>query len=117
MSTGLDGQPAGIAAGRGQSTMPTLFETIRNWREAHRKLSQRKPAPSQAHQQIIERLVCRLQRHRSLADLARGYYDDGGWWIPVVREFCVDDDAADCQLLRDTAYYLRLLQIRRPFGR
>jgi hypothetical protein len=97
--------------------MATLIETIRNWKEAQRQLSQEDPVRYAVRQGVIDRLVARLQRHRSLADLATGYYADGQWWLPVVREFSMDAEAPEGEVMRDAAYYQRLLQLRRPGGR
>lgn len=97
--------------------MPTLYETIRTWRDAQRALDRRGPPQRSAHQEIVDRLVTRLRRHRSLADLANGYYRDRDWWTPVVREFSDELDELDEEMIRDAAYYQRLLQLRRPGGR
>lgn len=97
--------------------MRTLYETIRTWRDAQRSLDQRGPTGQAAHQVIVDRLLVRLQRHRSLADLANGYYRDGEWWRPVVAEFSVAPDTLDGEAIHDAAYYQRLLQLRRPRGK
>ncbi|MHB1005321.1 MAG: hypothetical protein ACYC3S_06710 [Chloroflexota bacterium] len=97
--------------------MRTLYETIHAWREAQRALTQQEPARQTAHQQIIDRLVGRLRRHRSLADLASGYYKDGNWWLAVLTEFSPEPAELDGALIRDAAYYQRLLQLRQPHGR
>lgn len=97
--------------------MPTLYETIRSWKEAQHKLNQKDPQLYAVHQSLIDRLVQRLQRHKSLADLAAGYYNDGDWWRAVVREFSVADDSLEPEALRDAAYYQRLIELRRPGGR
>ncbi len=96
--------------------MPTLYETIRAWRDAQRALNEQETGQRTAHQEVIDYLVTRLRRHRSLADLANGYYKDGDWWRAVVGEFSAADDL-DGPLCRDAAYYQRLLQLRRPGGR
>ena len=96
--------------------MPTLYETIRTWKEAQHNLNQKEPGLYAAHQSVIDYLVLRLQRHHSLADLATGYYADGDWWVPVVQEFDTAGDL-DGESVRGAAYYQRLLQLRRPVGR
>lgn len=97
--------------------MTTLYETVRTWLDAQRALNRQGPEDSVNHQAIIDRLVGRLGRHRWLADLAAGYYRDGNWWHAVVREFSGDESEPNGELLRDVAYYQRLLQLRRPGGR
>lgn len=97
--------------------MPTLYETIRAWRDAQRALTQKEPAGRAAHQQMVDRLLVRLQRHRSLADLANGYYKDGEWWRPVLAEFSEDPGDLDGEAIHSAAYYQRLLQLRQPRGR
>jgi len=97
--------------------MPTLYETIRIWREAQVKLSRQTAASQAAHQVIVDRLVTRLQRHRSLADLAISYYRDGDWWLPVVGEFSLDSGSLDADLIHDSAYFQRFLQLRQPSPR
>ena len=94
--------------------MPTLYETVRTWLDAQRALNGQEPETSAADQAIIDRLVTRLGRHRSLADLAAGYYRDGNWWLSVTQEFSPDGSVLNGELLRDAAYYQRLLELRRP---
>jgi hypothetical protein len=94
--------------------MRSLYETIRTWREAQRSLAQKEPAGQAAHQHIVDRLLVRLQRHRSLADLANGYYKDGEWWRAVLAEFSTAPGDLDGELIHDAAYYQRLLELRQP---
>ena len=68
-----------------EKTVPTLYETMRTWLDGQRELDKQDPDSYAAHQIVIDRLVERLGRHRSLADLAASYYGDGDWWMYVVQ--------------------------------
>lgn len=94
--------------------MRTLYETIRTWRDAQRALVQKEPKGQTEHQLIVEHLLMRLRRHRSLADLANGYYKDDDWWQLVLEEFSEEPAELDGQMIRNAAYYQRLLQLRQP---
>jgi hypothetical protein len=94
--------------------MPTLYETMRTWLDAQRALNQQDPDSYAAHQTVIDYLVERLRRHRSLADLATSYYSDGDWWMYIVQEFAREPDDLCGELIHDAAYLQRLLELRRP---
>ncbi|MHB1133889.1 MAG: hypothetical protein ACYC4L_16085 [Chloroflexota bacterium] len=85
--------------------------------DAQRELNRKEEEDYSTHQAIVDRLVARLARHRSLADLAAAYHDDGKWWLAIVQEFSTDTDDVQADVIHGAAHFQRLLQLRRPGGK
>ncbi len=99
---------------REQVVLPSLYETIRTWKEAQLALLKLPAAQQLQHQAMAERMLMRLSRYQNLADLAAAYYLDVSWWRPLLAEFSERPDLLDGELIRGAAHYQRLLQIRHP---
>ena len=112
-----NGKMAPTAPWRPIMIMPTLYETVRTWLDAQRALNRQEAEEFATHQAIVDRLVARLARYRSLADLASGYYREGKWWLAIVQEFSIESDEVQADVIHGAAYFQRLLQLRRPGGK